>query len=87
MTPFLRSPGKETAANIRRRPIVAPSPDLRNWSSHKLLLEARKGAWWDANKIGLSLPLIETHRCGRGWQLAAVESRLVRDGSQSRQHV
>ena len=40
------------------------SPDLRNWGSHKLILQARKGAWWDANKVGLSPPLIETPR---GW--------------------
>lgn len=36
------------------------SPDLRNWGNHKLVLHARKGAWWDANKVGLSPPLIET---------------------------
>ncbi|MGO8996228.1 MAG: glycosidase [Polyangiaceae bacterium] len=40
------------------------SPDLRNWGGHKLMLPARKGAWWDANKVGLSPPLIETPR---GW--------------------
>ncbi len=40
------------------------SPDLRNWGTHKLALQARKGAWWDANRIGLSPPLIETPR---GW--------------------
>ena len=40
------------------------SPDLRNWGSHKLILQARKGAWWDANKVGLSPPLIETKE---GW--------------------
>lgn len=40
------------------------SPDLRNWGSHTLMLTARKGAWWDANKVGLSPPLIETPR---GW--------------------
>jgi predicted GH43/DUF377 family glycosyl hydrolase len=28
------------------------------------MLEARRGAWWDANKIGLSPPPIET---SRGW--------------------
>lgn len=36
------------------------SPDLRNWGSHKPVLLARKGGWWDANKVGLSPPLIET---------------------------
>jgi len=40
------------------------SPDLRNWGSHKLVLSARKGGWWDANKVGLSPPLIETPE---GW--------------------
>src|SRR5207244_10976956 len=43
---------------------ISYSPDLRNWGSHKLILPARKGAWWDANKVGLSPPLIETPR---GW--------------------
>jgi predicted GH43/DUF377 family glycosyl hydrolase len=39
---------------------VSFSPDLRNWGSHQLVLKARKGGWWDANKIGLSPPLVET---------------------------
>ena len=54
------------------RPVSAPrahmwisySPDLRHWGSHRLILEARRGAWWDANKIGLSPPPIETPQ---GW--------------------
>ena len=40
------------------------SPDLRNWGGHMMFLPARRGAWWDANKIGLSPPPIETDR---GW--------------------
>jgi predicted GH43/DUF377 family glycosyl hydrolase len=40
------------------------SPDLRHWGSNQLMLEARRGAWWDANKIGLSPPPIET---SQGW--------------------
>ncbi|MDD5369812.1 MAG: hypothetical protein PHQ40_12055 [Anaerolineaceae bacterium] len=43
---------------------ISYSPDLRNWGDHKLMLEARLGAWWDANKIGLCSPPIET---SRGW--------------------
>jgi len=43
---------------------ISFSPDLRNWGGHMILLPARKGAWWDANKIGLSPPPIETER---GW--------------------
>lgn len=40
------------------------SQDLRHWGGHKLMLEARRGGWWDANKIGLSPPPIETPQ---GW--------------------
>jgi predicted GH43/DUF377 family glycosyl hydrolase len=43
---------------------ISYSPDLRNWGGHTLVLPARKGGWWDANKVGLSPPLIETPR---GW--------------------
>lgn len=40
------------------------SPDLRHWGNHRLVLQARRGAWWDANKIGLNTPLIDTPQ---GW--------------------
>lgn len=43
---------------------ISYSPDLRHWGSHKIILRARRGGWWDANKIGLSPPPIETPR---GW--------------------
>jgi beta-1,2-mannobiose phosphorylase / 1,2-beta-oligomannan phosphorylase len=43
---------------------VSYSADLRHWGSHKLMMEARWGSWWDANKIGLSSPPIETPQ---GW--------------------
>lgn len=54
------------------RPVSAPrahmwmsySRDLRHWGDHKIMMEARRGAWWDANKIGLSPPPIETPQ---GW--------------------
>jgi len=39
---------------------ISYSPDLKHWGDHKVILEARRGAWWDANKIGLSPPPIET---------------------------
>jgi predicted GH43/DUF377 family glycosyl hydrolase len=57
---LLHRPAAETAAHIW----ISYSPDLSNWGHHKLMLAARKGSWWDANKIGLSPPLIETER---GW--------------------
>ena len=43
---------------------ISYSPDLRHWGGHRVMMEARKGAWWDANKIGLSSPPIETPN---GW--------------------
>lgn len=43
---------------------ISYSPDLRNWGGHRMMLQARRGGWWDANKVGLSPPLIETER---GW--------------------
>ena len=54
------------------RPVSAPrahmwisfSENLYHWGRHKLMLEARRGAWWDANKIGLSPPPIQTPK---GW--------------------
>ncbi len=36
------------------------SPDLIHWGEHQLLLHARRGAWWDANRIGLGPPPLET---------------------------
>ena len=54
------------------------SPDLRNWGSHKLVLRARKGAWWDANKVGLSPPLIET---SAGWLMLYHGVRQTASGS------
>ncbi|MGC8594806.1 MAG: glycosidase [Candidatus Kryptoniota bacterium] len=42
------------------------SPDLKHWGNHRLIMPARKGAWWDANKIGLSIPPIETPE---GWMI------------------
>lgn len=68
------------------RPVGAPrahmwisySPDLRHWGSHKLMLEARRGAWWDANKIGLSPPPIETPR---GWLVIYHGVRMTAAGA------
>jgi len=40
------------------------SPDLRHWGDAHVLLEARRGAWWDARKIGLCTPPLETTE---GW--------------------
>jgi len=41
---------------------ISFSTDLKHWGMHKLMLEARRGGWWDATKIGLCNPPIETDR-------------------------
>jgi predicted GH43/DUF377 family glycosyl hydrolase len=43
---------------------ISFSPDLRHWGDHTIVLKAKRGPWWDANKIGLSPPPIETDE---GW--------------------
>ena len=43
---------------------ISYSPDLRHWGDHTVLLEARDGAWWDADKIGLGPPPLAT---SEGW--------------------
>jgi predicted GH43/DUF377 family glycosyl hydrolase len=57
---------------------MSTSPDLRNWGNHKLVLQAHKGGWWDANKVGLSPPLIETER---GWLMLYHGVRHTASGS------
>jgi predicted GH43/DUF377 family glycosyl hydrolase len=42
----------------------SPDPELRAWGESALLLEGRDGGWWDANKVGLACPPIETPE---GW--------------------
>lgn len=57
---------------------ISYSPDLRNWGRHQLVLRARQGAWWDANKVGLSPPLIRTER---GWLMLYHGVRQTASGS------
>ena len=56
--PVAKMPG--TGAHIW----IAFSPDLKHWGDHKLLIPARNGSWWDANKIGVSPPPLKTEE---GW--------------------
>lgn len=56
---------------------ISYSPDLRHWGSHKMILPARRGAWWDAGKVGLSTPPIETER---GWLLFYHGARMTAAG-------
>lgn len=56
---------------------ISYSDDLRHWGTHKLMLEARRGAWWDANKIGLSPQPLLTDR---GWLLMYHGVRMTAAG-------
>jgi predicted GH43/DUF377 family glycosyl hydrolase len=57
---------------------ISYSPDLRHWGSHKIMLQARRGGWWDANKIGLCSPPIETPK---GWLVIYHGVRNTASGS------
>jgi predicted GH43/DUF377 family glycosyl hydrolase len=54
------------------------SPDLRHWGDHHILLRARRGGWWDANKIGLSPPPLLT---AEGWLLLYHGVRMTASGA------
>jgi len=56
---------------------ISYSPDLHHWGDHSLLLEARDGAWWDAGKIGLGPPPLET---ADGWLVLYHGVRTTSDG-------
>jgi predicted GH43/DUF377 family glycosyl hydrolase len=71
---LLHRPMTDAAAHIW----ISYSPDLRNWGAHHVVLQARRGGWWDANKIGLSPPLIETPR---GWLMIYHGVRRTAAGS------
>ena len=43
---------------------ISDQPELKHWGDHTQVLGARRGAWWDAGKIGLSPPPIRTEY---GW--------------------
>ncbi|GAB4256240.1 MAG: glycosidase [Deferrisomatales bacterium] len=57
---------------------ISFSPDLKHWGDHQVLLRARDGGWWDANKIGLSPPPLRTDR---GWLLLYHGVRKTASGS------
>lgn len=57
---------------------LAESEDLVHWGKHKLLMMARQGGWWDAHKIGLGPPPIETEE---GWLVLYHGVRVHASGS------
>ena len=53
-------------ASARAHIWISFSPDLKHWGDHTMVIQSREGAWWDARKVGLSPPPIET---SEGWLL------------------
>lgn len=54
------------------------SPDLRHWGDSKVLVHARHGGWWDANKIGIGPPPLLTEY---GWLILYHGVRTTAAGS------
>ena len=54
------------------------SPDLRHWGDSHVLLPARRGGWWDANKVGLGPPPLLTKD---GWLVCYHGVRVTASGS------
>lgn len=71
---MIHRPTTEANANMW----ISFSPDLKNWGGHRLLMPARRGAWWDSNKIGLSTPPILTEK---GWLIIYHAVRKHASGS------
>ena len=64
--------------NIESHIWISFSPDLKHWGDHQELIHARRGSWWDANKIGLSAPPMETEE---GWLVLYHGVRATASGS------
>ena len=71
---LIHRPSTHSSAHIW----ISYSPDLKSWGHHRMLLPARKGSAWDANKIGLSPPLIETPE---GWLMIYHGVRVTAGGA------
>ena len=54
------------------------SPDLHFWGDSRVLLPARRGGWWDANKVGLGPPPLLTDH---GWLVCYHGVRVTASGS------
>ncbi len=57
---------------------ISFSPDLKHWGDHRVLIPARKGGWWDANKVGLAAPPALTDE---GWLILYHGVRTTASGS------
>jgi len=57
---------------------ISFSPNLKHWGEHHEIIHARQGGWWDANKIGLCAPPLQTEA---GWLILYHGVRTTASGS------
>jgi predicted GH43/DUF377 family glycosyl hydrolase len=57
---------------------ISFSPDLRHFGDARVVLPARRGGWWDANKVGLGPPPMLTRD---GWLICYHGVRVTASGS------
>lgn len=57
---------------------ISFSPNLKHWGQHQEIIQAREGGWWDANKIGLCAPPMQTEE---GWLILYHGVRTTASGS------
>jgi predicted GH43/DUF377 family glycosyl hydrolase len=75
---LLHRPSSGAAGHTGMHIWLSWSPDLRHWGDHTVLVHARQGGWWDANKIGLGPPPLLTDH---GWLLLYHGVRSTVSGS------
>jgi predicted GH43/DUF377 family glycosyl hydrolase len=66
------------ASNFGAHVWISFSPDLRHWGDSTVLLPARRGGWWDANKVGLGPPPLATRA---GWLICYHGVKATASGS------
>jgi predicted GH43/DUF377 family glycosyl hydrolase len=57
---------------------ISYSPNLKHWGEHEEIIQAREGGWWDANKIGLCAPPMQTDE---GWLILYHGVKTTASGS------
>ena len=57
---------------------ISFSPNLKHWGEHHEIIHARQGGWWDANKIGLCSPPLQTEA---GWLILYHGVKTTASGS------
>jgi predicted GH43/DUF377 family glycosyl hydrolase len=66
------------ATNLGAHVWLSWSPDLRHWGDAAVLIPARRGGWWDANKVGIGPPPLLTDE---GWLVCYHGVKTTASGS------